>query len=205
MFQNLKNLDTAFRHVRSLAFVTILTSLAFASYMGYSAIRAVTESQKKIYILAEGKALEAFASDRRENIPVEARDHVKMFHHYFFTLSPDENQIRDQMVQSLYLADASAKTVYDNLREQGYYSGLVAANISQSIQMDSVQVSTDLVPFQFWYWGKQTIVRPSSVTYRRLYSKGNLRVIERTDRNPHGLLIENWEIVSNETLKTEQR
>jgi len=43
----------------------------------------VSHIQERIYILANGKALEAWSAERRDNIPVEARDHVKMFHHYF--------------------------------------------------------------------------------------------------------------------------
>ncbi len=205
MFQNLKNIDTAFRLVRTLAFTAILASLAVASFTGYTAFQAIKESRGTVYVLAEGKALHAFASDRRENIRAEAKDHVKMFHHYFFTLSPDERHIREQMVQSLYLADASAKEVYDNLREQGYYSGLVASNINQSIRMDSVQVFADSLPMGFSYVGTQTIVRPSSVTRRRLVSRGRLRIIDRTERNSHGLLIEDWEILSNEDLETTGR
>ena len=42
--------------------------------------------QDKVYILANGKALEAYASDRKDNIPVEARDHVKTFHKFFLPL-----------------------------------------------------------------------------------------------------------------------
>ena len=39
------------------------------------------------------KPLEAYSSNRKDNIPVEARDHVIMFHQYFFTLDPDEKVI----------------------------------------------------------------------------------------------------------------
>ena len=42
------------------------------------------EAQAHIYILANGKVLEAFAADRKDNIPVEARDHISMFHHVDF-------------------------------------------------------------------------------------------------------------------------
>ena len=205
MFQNLKNLDTAFRHIKSLSLITILCSLVFAGYMGMKAMNATESAQQRIYILAEGKALEAFASTKRENIPIEARDHVKMFHHYFFTLSPDENFIRDQVTRSLYLADASAKKAYDNLREQGYYSEMVSSNINQTLKMDSVVVSTQSYPFEFSYHGKQKIIRPTSVVTRQLVTRGRLRHIDRTDRNPHGFLIENWETLSNRDIKVEKR
>ena len=86
MFKNLKNLDTAFRHVKYLSFVAILGSLCLSGYLGMKAIQATRAAQERIYILAEGKALEAFSATKKENIPVEAKDHVTMFHHYFFSL-----------------------------------------------------------------------------------------------------------------------
>ena len=205
MFENLKNLDTAFRHVKYLSFVAILGSLCLSGYLGMKAIQATLAAQERIYILAEGKALEAFSSTKKENIPVEARDHVTMFHHYFFSLSPDENFIREQITKSLYLADASAKKVYDNLRERGYYTEIVSANMNQTLETDSVVVSTESYPFEFRFYGKQKIIRTTSVVTRSLITSGRLRHIDRTDQNPHGFLIENWETLSNENLNVKRR
>ncbi|TXE04767.1 conjugative transposon protein TraK [Algoriphagus aquimarinus] len=205
MFQNLKNLDTAFRHVKYLSFTVVLGSLCFAGYLGVKAIQATQAAQERVYILAEGKALEAFSATKKDNIPVEARDHVKMFHHYFFTLSPDEKFINEQLVKSLYLSDGSAKKVYDNLKERGYFTEIVSANINQTIAMDSVSISIDSYPYEFLYYGKQQIIRPTSVVTRGLITKGRLRHIDRTDQNPHGFLIEHWETLSNENLNVESR
>lgn len=205
MFQNLKNIDSAFRHVKYLSFVAILGSLCMSGYLGMKAIQAIEVAQERIYILAEGKALEAFSATKRENIPVEARDHVTMFHHFFFSLSPDENFIRKQLSKSLYLADGSAKKVYDNLRERGFYTEIVSANMNQTMEADSVSISLDAYPFEFKFYGRQKIIRPTSVEIRRLVTLGRLRHIDRTDQNPHGFLIENWEILSNETLTIQKR
>lgn len=205
MFQNLKNLDTAFQYVKYFSLAAVLGSFAVSAYLSVKAIEATEAAQERIYILAEGKALEAFSATKRENIEVEARDHVKMFHHYFFTLSPDERFIEEQLIKSLYLADGSAKKVYDNFRESGYYSDLVSANINQTLVMDSVEVSLDDYPFAFRYYGTQKIIRSTSVVTRRLLTSGRLRHIDRTDQNPHGFLIENWETLSNPDIKIEKR
>ncbi|WP_339750813.1 conjugative transposon protein TraK [Algoriphagus aquimarinus] len=205
MFQNLKNLDTAFRHVKYLSFTVVLGSFCFAGYLGVKAIQATQAAQERVYILADGKALEAFSATKKDNIPVEARDHVKMFHHYFFTLSPDEKFINEQLMKSLYLSDGSAKKVYDNLKERGYFTEIVSANINQTIAMDSVSIFIDSYPYEFLYYGKQQIIRPTSVVTRSLITKGRLRHIDRTDQNPHGFLIEHWETLSNENLNVESR
>src|SRR6476646_6410450 len=104
------------------------------------------ESKQRLYILANGKILEAVAGERKENVPVEARDHIKTFHQYFFTLDPDDKVIQPNITKALYLADASAKTAYDNLKENGYYANVISGNISQSISVDSIHLNINNYP-----------------------------------------------------------
>jgi len=138
MFKQMKNIDSAFRLVRSFTLVVILGSLALSGFALYKSYQLVTSMQSKVYILANGKALETYAADRKDNLSVEARNHVKTFHQYFFTLDPDEKVIQANLLKALYLADASAKRAYDNLQENGYYSNIISGNISQQISIDSM-------------------------------------------------------------------
>ena len=161
--------------------------------------------QSKIYILANDKALEAYSSDRKDNIPVEARDHVKSFHKYFFTLDPDDKVIKENVTKALYLSDNSAKRIYDNLKEKGYYSGIISGNISQTIVVDSVSVDTNVYPYYFRCYAKQDIIRTTSIVHRSLITEGNLRNVSRSDNNPHGFLIEKWNTIDNKDLSTENR
>ena len=108
MFQQFKNIDTAFKHIRLFSLFLIAACVALCSYTIYKSYDIVTETQARIYILANGKALEAFSAERKDNIPVEGRDHVKMFHYYFFTLHPDDKVIQSNIQKALYLADGSA-------------------------------------------------------------------------------------------------
>jgi conjugative transposon TraK protein len=149
--------------------------------------------------------LEAFAAERKDNIPVEAKDHVKMFHHYFFTLDPDDKVIQANLSKALYLADASAKMQYDNLKENNYYSNLISGNISQEISVDSVMIDINQYPFYFRYYAKQKIIRPSTIVTRNLITEGHLRNVARSDNNSHGFLIEKWRTIENTDIKTENR
>src|SRR5450755_3205520 len=117
MFSQPKNIDTAFKYTRAFSLIMIIGCISIAAYSLYSSRKTIRESQQKIFILANGKALEAYAAERKDNIPVEARDHVKMFHHYFFSLDPDDKVIQSNITKALYLADASAKQQYDDLKE----------------------------------------------------------------------------------------
>lgn len=201
----MKNIDSAFRHVRSFTLVIILGSIVLCCFTLYKSYQLAASLQSKVYILANGKALEAYASDRKDNIPVEAKDHVKTFHQYFFTLDPDEKVIQSNINKALNLADASAKRAYNNLKENGYYTNIISGNISQQIKVDSVQIDTKTYPYYFRCYATQSIIRTTTIVSRSLVTEGDLRDVSRSDNNPHGFLIERWTTIDNRDIKTENR
>ncbi len=205
MFKQMKNIDSAFRYIRLFSLAFIAGCIILSVFIASKSYQLASQSQQKIFILANGKALEAYSADRKDNIPVEARDHVKMFHHFFFTLDPDEKVIQSNINKALYMADGSAKQQYDNLKENGYYSNVVSGNISQEIQMDSITINTDVYPFYFRYKGVQRIIRPTTIVTRNLITEGFLRNVSRSDNNSHGFLIEKWQTLENKDITTQNR
>lgn len=205
MFRKLKTIDSAFQYVRGFTLAVVLGCVAISGYALYISYQNTRHAQNKVFVLAGGKVLEAFAADRRDNLPVEARDHVKTFHQYFFTLDPDDKAIQANISKALYLADATAKRVYESLKENNYYAGIIAGNISQEITVDSVWVNTAVYPFYFRCKAQEKIIRPASITTRSLITEGYLRNVSRSDNNPHGFLIERWNTLENRDLKTENR
>ncbi len=205
MFTKMKNIDTAFKQVRLFSLAVIGGCVVITLFISFKSYQVATQSQQKIFILANGKALEAYAADRKDNVPVEARDHVKMFHHYFFTMDPDDKVINANITKALYLADATAKQQYDNLKENGFYTNLISGNISQEMQSDSITINTNDYPYYFRYKGVQRIIRPTTIVTRSLVTEGYLRNVSRSDNNAHGFLIERWKTLENEDVKIENR
>jgi conjugative transposon TraK protein len=136
---------------------------------------------------------------------VEAKDHVKMFYQYFFTLDPDEKGIDANITKALDLSDGSAKRQYDNLKETSYYSSIISGNISQQISIDSITVNMNAEPYLFHCYAAIRIIRPNSIVTRNLITQGYLRNTSRSDNNPHGFLIERWETIENKDIKIENR
>jgi len=205
MYQKSRNIESSFRLIRMSCVVLVLACCGFAGYAFYRASEEIRRAQGRVYVLAAGKVMEAMASDRRDNVPVEARDHVRTFHSLFFTLDPDDKVINDNLGRALYLADASARREYEALKEAGYYAGVITGNISERITVDSIHLDITGYPFYFRLYGTETITRPTSTVTRDLVTEGYLREVSRSDNNPHGFLIERWTILSNRDLKTEGR
>lgn len=197
MFTHLKNIETAFQHIKRFSYLLIAACTLISGFALYKSYEASANSAKHIYILANGKALEAFAADRKDNIPVEARDHICMFHHYFFTLDPDEKVIETNIGKALYLADESARNQYNGLKEKSYYNNLISGNISQEITVDSVRLDLEQYPYYFQCYAIQKLIRATSTINKLLITQGYLRNVSRSDNNPHGFLIERWETLVN--------
>jgi hypothetical protein len=185
--------------------VIVAACMAICCYTVYESYRMVTRAQERIYLLANGKALEALSADRKDNIPVEARDHIRMFHHYFFTLDPDEKVIEGNISKALYLADGTARKQYEDLKEGNFFAGIISGNISQKVIADSIILDLEDYPYRFRYYGRQEIVRPTALVTRSLVTEGLIRNVSRSDNNAHGFLIEKWRIVENRDINLKRR
>jgi conjugative transposon TraK protein len=198
MFQQLKNIDTVAKLQRLFNIVLMLVNGAVLCFGIWKSYDFADRAQNKVHILYNGKVLAAIAADRKTNLPVELRDHIKTFHEDFFTLVPDDKQIQANITQALYLADGSAKTAYDNLKEAGYYNNLISGNISQQIQVDSIRLDMNQEPYSFTCYATEKLIRSSSTVTRKLITQGHIRDLKtETDNNPHGFLIQGWEILEN--------
>lgn len=205
MFKETKNIDSSFRHIKVFTFLVVAGCFLLCGFVLYKSYELSARLQDKIYILAGDQAMEAFASKRKDNLLVEAKSHISLFHTYFFTLDPDDKVIEKNISKALYMADASAKKQYNNLKETGYYANIIAGNISQQISIDSITVNIKLEPYFFHCYATEKIIRPNSIVTRNLITQGYLRNVSRSDNNPHGFLIERWETLENKDIKTENR
>ena len=205
MFQKLKDIDIAYMEIRRIAIIAICASAVMsivAQVFNYVKLKQV---QNQIYVLADGKVMQAYASSRAANIAVEAKDHIRNFHFYFFSLDPDDTQIKKNIGRALSLADISAKKAYDDLTEQGYYTQVISSNTRQRITIDSIALDLDKQPYRFKCFAIQELIRTSCTVTRTLITEGQLRSISRSEKNAHGFLIENWRILQNNDIKTVYR
>jgi len=206
MFRQFKNIDTAFQFVRTFSLLFLLANVIICVFLIYKTNVTLQKGQQKIYVLYNGKLMDAQAIQRTDSFQVEIRDHVKMFHYYFYSLQPDEAVNKRHLTAALYLADNSARQEFNNLTESGYYTGIISANVSQQVlDYDSIQVDINRTPYFFRYYGKLRITRATTVVTRSLITEGTIRVTDISDHNPHGLLIERWKIDENRDLTLEKR
>lgn len=205
-FKSLKNIETSFKQIRLFGIIFLCLCACIVGFSIWSSYSFAEAQRQKIYVLDGGKSLMlALSQDLSQNRPVEAREHVKRFHELFFTLSPDKSAIESNIKRAFQLADKSAFNYYNDFAEKGYYNRIISGNVNQMVQVDSVACNFDSYPYKTTTYARQMIIRESNITERSLVTRCNLLNSVRSDNNPHGFIIEAFEIVENRDIRTIKR
>ena len=205
-FKSLKNIETSFRQIRLFGIVFVAMCAVVVSVALICVFNFAERQREKIYVLDNGKSLMlALSQDMEQNRPAEAREHVRRFHELFFTLSPDKSEIEHNINRALILSDKSAYNYYTDFSEKGYYNRIIAGNINQVLQVDSVVCDFNNYPYIAKTYARQMIIRESNVTERTLVTQCRLSNASRSDDNPNGFIIEGFTILENKDISTVKR
>ena len=205
-FKSLKNIESSFRQIRLFGIVFVAMCAVVVSVALICVFNFAERQREKIYVLDNGKSLMlALSQDMEQNRPAEAREHVRRFHELFFTLSPDKSAIEHNINRALILSDKSAYNYYTDFSEKGYYNRIIAGNINEVLQVDSVVCDFNNYPYIAKTYARQMIIRESNVTERTLVTQCRLSNASRSDDNPNGFIIEGFTILENKDISTVKR
>lgn len=201
-FKSLSNIQKAFSLTRIYLILITLISVVISGYAIYSSYQFAEAQRDKIYVLENGQPLLlALSHNVEENRTAEAKSHVKRFHEYFFTISPEKTAIEYNVNKALFLADNMAADYYIKLKEDGFYERIISAGILCEVMIDSVVIDDTIYPYKAYTYGKTSIIRSSNITYRNLETICELLNSTRTENNPHGFIIENWKVLDNSDIE----
>ena len=205
-FKSLSNIESSFKHLRLFSIVFLCMCTLLTGYSVWKAYSFAEMQREKIYVLDQGKSLIlALSQDLSQNRPVEAKEHTRRFHELFFSLSPDKSAIENNIQRALFLSDRSAYAHYRDLAEQGYYNRIISGNINQRVEIDSIVCNFNVYPYDVVTYGRQLIIREKSVTERSLVTTGRLLNSNRSDNNPHGFILEAFQVIENKDLQVFDR
>lgn len=205
-FNSLQNIQKAFALTRIYLILITIVLLALGGYAIYSSYQFAEAQRSKIYVLENGQPLLlALSHNVEENRVAEAKSHVRRFHEYFFTISPEKTAIEYNINKALFLSDNVAADYYIKLKEDGFYERIISAGILCEIMVDSVKIDDTTYPYRAYTYGKTSIIRSSSISYRNLETVCDLVNSTRTENNPHGFIIEKWKIINNSDIKEVKR
>jgi len=205
-FKALRNIESSFKQIRLYAIIFASLCMAVTVFALWKSYRFAEAQRQKIYVLDNGKSLMmALAQDASINRPVEAREHVRRFHELFFTLAPDKSAIESNMKRAFAMADQSAYDYYKDLAEKGYYNRIIAGNVQQRIEVDSIDCNFNQYPYTVKTYARQFIIRSSNLTERSLVTSCILMNSVRSDSNPQGFNIEKFSVLENKDIQSVER
>ena len=199
----IKNLENKIKLVMIICSLFLVGCIIISISSIWTARVMVTDAQQKVYVLDGNVPILVQRSTMEETLDVEAKSHIEMFHHFFFTLAPDDKYIKYTMEKAMYLIDETGLAQYNTLKEKGFYSNIMGTSAVFSIFCDSIKF--DKEKMEFTYYGRQRIERRTSILTRELVTAGHLKRVPRTDNNPHGLLITNWRTLLNKDIEQKNK
>lgn len=194
----IKNIESKIRLAYVAVVLTVILAVIVVALSFIFSYSLIADSRKNMYVIDNGNPVLVKQTDAQANRPVEYRAHVDLFHSLYFTLTSDDKFIDYQMKRAMYLIDETGMQQYNNLKEKGYFSQIMASSAVLTIQTDSIYLDENKRYFK--YFGKQKIERKSSVMFRTLITEGYLKDIPRSPNNPHGILIQNWKTLENKDI-----
>lgn len=199
------NIVSGFRRMKFLSVAALTTSAVISLGAVLMAGKYISEARGEVYVIEGGSAFRATRAQGSVNKDLEAQDHLVRFHELMFNLAPSGESIKRNVDRALVMSDRSAYDYWRDLSERGFYQRLVSANISQQIVVDSVKVDLGGYPYLAKTYGKVYLLRESNITSYQFESQCRMVDVERSETNPHGLMIEKFLVTRNEKIGTKKR
>ena len=199
----IKNLENKIKLVLIICSLFLAGCVVISVSSLFMARGMVNDAQRKVYVLDGNVPILVQRTTMDETLDVEARSHVELFHHLFFTLAPDDKYIAYTMEKAMYLVDESGLAQYNTLKERGLFQNIIGTSSVFSIFCDSIKLSKE--DMTFTYYGRQRIERRTNILYREIVTTGGLKRVPRTENNPHGLMIVNWRTTLNRDIEQRKK
>lgn len=205
LIKQFNNIETSFRRMKFVTTLCMTAAVVIAVGSVMISGKLMQEGNEKIYVVDKGSAVMAARTDEDLYRDLEAKDHVSRFHELMFNISPSSESIKRNLDKALVMSDKSAYDYYMDLSERGFYQRMISANISQEIVVDSIKVNMTGYPYDAKTYGRLFLLRESNITAYSFESSCRLVDVERSQNNPHGLMIEKFTVTKNENLGTRKR
>lgn len=139
----IKNIENKIKLVGIICTAFLVGCIIISVSSIWTARTMVVDAQKKIYVLDGTVPILVNRTTMEETLDVEAKSHIEMFHHYFFTLAPDDKYIRYSMEKAMCLVDETVLAQYNTLKEKGFYNNIMGTSAVFSIFCDSIKFNKD--------------------------------------------------------------
>ncbi|MFN4083978.1 MAG: hypothetical protein ACK4K9_10125 [Bacteroidia bacterium] len=199
--KGLEGYKNAFQLLR-ITIVTLIAGMILLTVFGIVFVnKNLKEATRNIWVMAaDGSVIRAEAKDATnlESRVYEYRNHVKMFYSYWYAF--DQNNFKENIEKGLYLVGDCGKSLWKKYQEESLERKVMENNLIVKVDIKEVKIDINSIPVKGVVYAIQKVKRPSGEIARHLDAVFDLYDVSRSDVNPHGVLIENFEIINSEVI-----
>lgn len=191
----------AFEMVKKVSIIAILTSIFSSLILGTVFILSYKRVKNRILVIDQKGDIN-YASEAdlnsEQSRQIEAKAHVARF--YKLLYQQDEASYKEDMEEASFLAGNCFKNILSEHHNQQVHRKMVVENLFTTCQIDSIFADLNLLKGSIY--GTQVLVYPAGTITRNMFCKFDLLTYSRSEKNPHGFKIENWQEFDTEIIKS---
>ena len=129
---------------------------------------------------------------QKENLQVEALEHLRLFHTYFYDI--DATNFESNIEKALWLGNSTVDNVYRQKKADGVYNRLMQYSLVQKVISIDSEIDLKAEPYPFRTTTVFQINRGSIIDTYELVTTGKILHLEKRNfpKNTHGLLITDY-------------
>jgi hypothetical protein len=197
------NFSKAFTALKWITITSVLLLVASNAFWGWTYSENLKQARQTVYVVSDKGTTAAVESPLSTPSVYEARNHVKNFMRLMF--SHDAETFKDRIDLGLKLISRQdGLAIYQTFREGKVLENYNRYNIRTELQIDSIKVDVDTEPYNGLVYSQQKVIYPDEVQYVPIAAKFNLTQTFRSEDNPFGLQIRDFNFIEY-SPKTDER
>lgn len=184
-----KNIYQVLKLNRYIVFAVIFGGVLTSLVSILMVIKLHRETIDRAFVVnGEGQVIPLKMVSQKENLEVESRAHLELFHTYFYDLNA--SNFERHLEKALWLGNSSVDALYRQKKADGFYNQLLQYSLVQKVLSISSQIDLGRAPYTFRAQVIFEINRGTVTDTYELNTTGKLIPVDRHfPKNTHGLLI----------------
>lgn len=150
--------------------------------------------QERVYVISPEGSFQAKILPRGQTTIFEARNHVSAFMQLMF--SHDELSYGEHIEAALHLIEKSeGAAIFEDFQKGQVHDNYIKFGSRSEVQIDSIALNMQREPFEGAVYGRQYVIYQDERRPLPIGANFSLIKVPRSEKNPHGLLLQDWKFV----------
>ncbi len=188
-----KNIYEVLKMNRFIVLTVVIASLLSTIFSSLMSYKMYNRSVNGAFAIGRnGEVMPLQWVGQKENLEVEALEHLHLFHTYFYGIDP--TNFGSNIEKALWLGNSTVDNVYRQKKADGVYNRLMQYALVQKIISIESEVDLRAEPYPFKTMTVFQINRGSIIDTYEMVTTGSLIHLEKRNfpKNTHGLLITDY-------------